>query len=139
MPEPGHPKVHTSGRSAPKWPRTPTSSQYAMNQTGAAGSTSAPTRAAPWSRSTGGTAPQSADVVTADPTTASRTYAGDNDPAALGVYRSNDDGVSWRNLSEGLIARDPRWLTVQPAGTPHLGTTAHGGSGGGIFNYTPTR
>jgi len=96
-----------------------------------------------WSRSTGGTAPQSADVVAADPTTAGRIYAGDDEgliPQALGVYRSDDDGVSWRNISAGLITRDPRSLTVQPAGTIHLGTTAYGGgSGGGIFNYTPTR
>ncbi len=93
-----------------------------------------------WSRSTGGTAPQSADVVAADPTTAGRIYAGDDAPEALGVYRSDDDGVSWRNISAGLITRDPRSLTVQPAGIIHLGTTAYGGgSGGGIFNYTPTR
>jgi hypothetical protein len=93
-----------------------------------------------WSRSTGGTAPQSADVVAADPTTAGRIYAGDDAPEALGVYRSDDDGVSWRNISAGLITRDPRSLTVQPAGIIHLGTTVNGGgSGGGIFNYTPTR
>jgi photosystem II stability/assembly factor-like uncharacterized protein len=93
-----------------------------------------------WSRSTGGTAPQSADAVTADPATTGRIYAGDDDPAGLGVYRSDDDGVSWRNISAGLVTRDPRSLTVQPAGIIHLGTTAYGGgSGGGIFNYTPTR
>jgi photosystem II stability/assembly factor-like uncharacterized protein len=93
-----------------------------------------------WSRSTGGTAPESADVVAADPSTAGRIYAGDDDPAALGVYRSDDDGVSWRNISAGLITRTPLSLTVQPAGIIHLGTTAYGrNSGGGIFNYTPTR
>jgi len=92
-----------------------------------------------WSRSTGGTAPESADVVAADPSTAGRIYAGDDDPEALGVYRSDDDGVSWRNISAGLITRTPRSLIVQPADIIHLGTTAFGGgSGGGIFNYTPT-
>jgi hypothetical protein len=55
------------------------------------------------------------------------------------VYRSDDDGVSWRNISAGLITRWPRSLIVQPAGIIHLGTTAYGrDSGGGIFNYTPT-
>jgi hypothetical protein len=40
----------------------------------------------------------------------------------------------------GLSTRWPRSLTVQPTGIIHLGTTAYGGlSGGGIFNYTPTR
>src|SRR6266702_1843230 len=68
-----------------------------------------------WSRSTGGTAPQSADVVAADPTTAGRIYAGDDAPEALGVYRSDDDGVSWRNISAGLITRDPRSLTPSAA------------------------
>jgi len=93
-----------------------------------------------WSRSTGGAAPQSADAVAADPSTAGRIYAGDDDPQALGVYRSDDDGVSWRNISAGLITRTPLSLTVQPAGIIHLGTTAYGRtSGGGIFNYTPTR
>jgi photosystem II stability/assembly factor-like uncharacterized protein len=91
-----------------------------------------------WSRSSGGAAPASADVVAADPSTGGRIYAGSDDPAALGVYRSTDDGVSWRNVSAGLSTRDPRSLVVQPAGTIHLGTTAFGGgSGGGIFNYTP--
>ena len=55
------------------------------------------------------------------------------------MYRSDDDGVSWRNISAGLITRWPRSLIVQPGGTIHLGSTAYGGgSGGGIFNYTPT-
>ena len=93
-----------------------------------------------WSRSTGGTAPRSADVVVADPTTAGRIYTGDDDPRAPGVYRSDDDGASWHNISAGLVTREPLSLTVQPAGTIHLGTTAFGrDSGGGIFNYTPVR
>jgi photosystem II stability/assembly factor-like uncharacterized protein len=90
-----------------------------------------------WSRSTGGTAPESADVVAADPTTPGRIYTGDYDlyyPGSLGVYRSDDDGVSWGKVSAaGLFTRTPRSLIVQPDGVIHLGTI-----GGGIFNYTPT-
>ena len=93
-----------------------------------------------WTRATGGTVPDSATVVVADPSTAGRIYAGSDDLEALGVYRSNDDGVTWRNISTGLTTRDIGSLVVQPSGVVHAGTTAYGGgSGGGIFNYTPTR
>ena len=93
-----------------------------------------------WTRATGGTVPNSATAVTADPSTAGRIYAGSNDPEALGVYRSNDHGATWTKISAGLTTRDVGSLAVQPSGIVHAGTTAYGGeSGGGIFNYTPTR
>ncbi|HEY5988662.1 MAG TPA: sialidase family protein, partial [Streptosporangiaceae bacterium] len=90
-----------------------------------------------WSRSTGGAAPESSDVVAADPTTQGRVYTGNYDlyyPGKLGVYRSDDDGVSWGQVSvAGLYTRTPRSLVVQPDGVIHLGSI-----GGGIFNFTPT-
>jgi photosystem II stability/assembly factor-like uncharacterized protein len=90
-----------------------------------------------WSRSTGGAAPESSDVVAADPTTQGRVYTGNDDlyyRRKLGVYRSDDDGVSWGQVSvAGLYTQTPRSLVVQPDGAIHLGSI-----GGGIFNFTPT-
>jgi photosystem II stability/assembly factor-like uncharacterized protein len=92
-----------------------------------------------WKRSTGGTPPDSAAAVAADPSTAGRVYAGsDDDPDSPGVYVSNDDGVTWQDVSSGLTTRVAHSLVVQTSGIVHLGTTAYGRtSGGGIFDYTP--
>jgi photosystem II stability/assembly factor-like uncharacterized protein len=91
-----------------------------------------------WVPATGGTPPPTAAAVALDPSKPGRVYAAGYFDHGPGPYVSDDHGVTWRPLFEGLSTRWSASLAVQRSGTAHLGTTGIGSqAGGGTYRYLP--
>jgi ligand-binding sensor domain-containing protein len=90
-------------------------------------------QAGPWR--TNGPAGGNVYCVASDPSHPSTVYAG----TALGVYRSDDGGASWRNASAGLPAERVQTIVIDPTDTAtiYVGTlTPNGVASVGIFKST---
>jgi hypothetical protein len=73
-----------------------------------------------------------------DPLRASEIYIG---VEGGGLYKSNDDGQSWKEINEGLPTKDVECLAIDPEDTNHLYVGTHGSglftSKDGGVSWTP--